>query len=85
VLKRVKTETDKARKRAKDRRRQKLVETKAKATKIMLAPGSELRRLNGIWFAVKYTVSPEGHEIVDEKRQLSTKELRERELVNQPV
>jgi hypothetical protein len=85
ILKRVKTDTDKARKRAKERRRQKLAEAHANPDKIMLAPGSELRRCNGIWFAVKYLVSADGGEIVTEKRQLSTKELRQRDLVNQPV
>lgn len=82
ILKRGKADTDKARKRAKDRLRQRELLAQAKVNKIKLAPGSDLRRLNGIWFAVSYSVSPEGIEIINQKHQLSTKELRQRGLVN---
>lgn len=85
ILKRAKTDSDKARKRAKEQRRQRLALAQSKVNTIKLAPGSDLRRLNGIWFAVNYSLSPEGHEIIDQKRQLSTKELRQRDLKNHPV
>jgi hypothetical protein len=85
ILKRAKTDTDKARKRAKEQRRQRLVRAQNQVNKIELAAGLELRRLNGIWFAVNYSVSPEGSEIINQKRQLSTKELRQRNLLNQAV
>lgn len=49
---------------------------------IKLAPGLDLRRLNGIWFAVNYSTTLEGVEIITQKRQLPTKELRQRNLVN---
>lgn len=83
ILKRAKDDTDKARKRAKERRRQRLVLAQAKVNKIKLAPGSELRRLNGIWFAVNYSVSADGIEVINQKRQLSTTELRQRNLINE--
>lgn len=83
ILKRAKDDTDKARKRAKERRRQQLVIAQSNSDKIKLAPGSELRRFNGIWFAVGYSVTPEGAEVINQKRQLSTKALRQRSLMNQ--
>jgi len=85
ILKRAKADTDKSRKRAKEQRRQRLTLPQSKVNKIKLAPGSDLRRLNGIWFAVNYSLSPEGTEIINQKRQLSTKELRQRKLNNQAV
>jgi len=85
ILKRAKTATDKSRKRAKEQRQQRLTLALSKVNKIKLAPGSDLRRLNGIWFAVNYSLSPEGSEIINQKRQLSTKELRQRNLNNQAV
>ncbi len=83
ILKRAKADTDKARKRAKEQRRQRLALAQSQINKIKLAPGSDLRRLNGIWFLVNYSVSPAGTEIIIQKRQLSTKELRQRNLINQ--
>lgn len=83
MLKRGKADTDKARKRAKERRRQRLALAESQIDRIRLAPGSDLRRLNGIWFAVDFSVTPEGPEVINQKRQLSTKELRHRNLVNQ--
>lgn len=85
ILKRAKTDTDKARKRAKEQRRQRLMLAQSKVDRIKLAAGSDLRRLNGIWFAVNYFLSPEGHEIIEQKHQLSTKELRQRNLSNHTV
>jgi hypothetical protein len=85
ILKRVKEDTDKARKRAKERRRQRLALDRSKIGRINLAPGSDLRQLNGIWFAVNYAVAPDGNELITRKRQLSTKELRHRNLTNQTV
>jgi hypothetical protein len=83
ILKRGKADTDKARKRAKERRRQRFTLAMNKVSRIKLASGSDLRRLSGIWFAVDYSVTPEGIEIINQKRQLSTKDLRQRNLVNQ--
>jgi len=83
ILKRAKADTDKARKRAREQRRQRLALTQSQINKIKLAPGSDLRRLNGIWFLVNYSVSPAGTEIIIQKRQLSNKELRQRNLINQ--
>jgi hypothetical protein len=85
ILKRAKADTDKARKRAKEQRQQRLAAAQSKVDKIKLAAGSDLRRLNGIWFAVNYSVSPEGTEVINQKRQLSTKELRQRTLLNQAI
>ncbi|MSP38547.1 MAG: hypothetical protein EXR70_08670 [Deltaproteobacteria bacterium] len=85
ILKRAKADTDKARKRAKEQRRQRIAVAQSKVNNIQLAPGSDLRRLNGIWFAVNYSRSPDGSEIIKQKRQLSTKELRQRNLLNQAV
>jgi hypothetical protein len=85
ILKRAKQETDKARKRAKERRRQQLARAQSKVNRINLSPGSDLRQLSGIWYAVTYTVTPEGNELITQKRQLSTKELRQRNLTNQTV
>jgi hypothetical protein len=85
ILKRAKADTDKARKRAKEQRRQRLALAQSKVNRINLAPGSDLRRLGGIWFAVSFSVSPERTEIINQKRQLSTKELRQRNLINQAV
>jgi hypothetical protein len=85
ILKRAKNDTDKARKRAKERRRQRLARVQSKVDRINLAPGSDLRRLGGIWFSVSYTMTPEGNEQIQQKRQLSTKELRQRNLTNQTV
>ena len=85
ILKRAKADTDKARKRAKEQRQQRLAAAQSKVDKIKLAAGSDLRRLNGIWFAVNYSVSPEGTEVINQKRQLSTKELRQCTLLNQAI
>jgi hypothetical protein len=85
ILKRAKNDTDKARKRAKEPRRQRLALAQSEVNKIKLASGSDLRRLNGIWFVMNYSVSPDGTEVISQKRQLSTKELRQRNLVNQAV
>ncbi|MBM4296174.1 MAG: hypothetical protein FJ143_00365 [Deltaproteobacteria bacterium] len=85
ILKRVKADTDKARKRAKAKRRQKLAQAQSQIAKITLSPGSDLRRLNGIWFTVSYGATPEGVEIINDKRQLSTKDLRKHCLINQAV
>lgn len=82
ILKRAKADTDKARKRAKEQCRQRLALAQSRVDKIKLAPGSDLRRLEGIWFAVNYSLSPEGAVIIEEKRQLSTRELRQRKLNN---
>jgi len=85
ILKRAKNETDKARKRAKEQRRRRLALEQTKVNRIRLAPGSDLRRLRGIWFALNYTVTPEGSELIKQKRQLSSKELRQRHLTNQAL
>jgi hypothetical protein len=85
ILKRAKNDTDKARKRAKEQRRQRLAREQSKVSRINLAPGLDLRRLNGIWFAVDYTVTPDGNELIKQKRQLSSKELRQHNLVNQAL
>ena len=85
ILKRAKNDTDKARKRAKEQRRQRVALEQSKISRINLAPGSDLRRLNGIWFAVAYAVTPEGYELIKQKRQLSSKELRQRHLTNQAL
>lgn len=82
ILKRGKADTDKARKRAKERRQQGIAMARRKINMIKLAPGLDLRRLNGIWFAVNYSTTLEGVEIITQKRQLPTKELRQRNLVN---
>lgn len=82
ILKRGKADTDKARKRAKERRRQRIAMAQRKINMIKLAPGLDLRRLNGIWFAVNYSTTLEGVETITQKRQLPTKELRQRNLVN---
>ena len=82
-LKRAKTLTDKARKRAKEQRRQQLALEERKISRVNLAPGLDLRQLNGIWFTVNYTVTSDGSELIKQKRQLSTRELRQRHLVNQ--
>ena len=82
ILKRVKAETDKARKRAKEQRRQRRALAESKVDRIKVSPGSDLRRVNGIWFAVKYSMTSEDKEIIEGKRQLSTKELRTRNLIN---
>ena len=82
ILKRAKTDTDKARKRAKEQHQQRLALAQSKVDKIKVGPGSDLRRVKGIWFAVKYSMTAEGKEIVEGKRQLSTKELRTRNLTN---
>ena len=68
ILKRAKNDTDKARKRAKEQRRQRLALEQRKISRIDLAPGSDLRRLSGIWFAVNYTVTPDGNELITQKR-----------------
>jgi hypothetical protein len=85
ILKRAKADTDKARKRAKEQRRQQIALAQSKINKINLAPGSDLRRLNGIWFEVTYSVTPEGFELINQKHQLSTRELRQRNLTNQVI
>jgi len=85
ILKRAKADTDKARKRAKEQRRQRFALAQSKVNRINLARGSDLRRLGGIWFAVSFSVSPERTEIINQKRQLSTKQLRQRNLINQAV
>ncbi len=82
ILKRAKNDTDKARKRAKERRRQRLALEQSRVNRIPLAPGSDLRQLSGIWFAVNYTVTRDGNELIKQKRQLSSKELRQHNLVN---
>jgi hypothetical protein len=82
ILKRAKAETDKARKRAKEQCQQRLALAQNKIDKIKVGPGSDLRRVKKIWFAVKYSMTSEGNEIVEGKRQLSTKELRTRNLIN---
>jgi hypothetical protein len=82
ILKRAKADTDKARKRAKEQRQQRLALARSKVDKIKVGPGSDLRRVKGIWFAVTYSMTAEGKEIVERKHQLSTKELRKRNLVN---
>ncbi|MGH7809949.1 MAG: hypothetical protein ACREP5_06690, partial [Candidatus Binatia bacterium] len=73
---------DKARKRAKEQRRQRLALEQSRVNRIPSAPGSDLRRLGGIWFAVSYTTTAEGNELMMQKRQLSSKELRRRNLNN---
>jgi hypothetical protein len=83
ILKRAKNDTDKARKRAKEQRRQRLAREQSRVDRIILTPGSDLRQLSGIWFSVNYTVTPDGNELIKQKRQLSSKELRQRNLVNQ--
>lgn len=85
ILKRAKADTDKARKRAKEQRRQRLARAQRDINKIRLALGADLRRLNGIWFAVNYSVSSDGIEIIKQKHQLSTKELRQHNLVNRTL
>lgn len=82
MLKPVKADTDKARKRAKEQRRQRLAKLRSDLDRIELSPGSDLRRLNGIWFAVDFSVSSQGAMVINQKRQLSTRELRQRNLVN---
>jgi hypothetical protein len=83
ILKRAKALTDKARKRAKEQRRQRLALEQRKISRVNLAPGLDLRQRNGIWFTVNYTVTSDANELIKQKRQLSTKELRQRHLVNQ--
>jgi hypothetical protein len=85
ILKRAKNGTDKARKRAKEQRRQRLALEQSKVSSINLAPGSDLRQLSGIWFAVNCKVAPDGNELSKQERQLSSKELRQHSLVNQAL